>query len=107
MHAPPAEIFRALGDPTRCRIVELLGQAPRSVSELVSEFSMSQPAVSKHLRVLREAEVVRVQSQGRQRIYALAPQPLDDAERWLEAASKAWEDRLARLKAHIEGEEEA
>lgn len=86
--------------------MELLGDAPRSVSELVEEFSISQPAVSRHLRVLREADLVEAHRQGRRRIYGLKPAPLDDAERWLEATAAAWAARLARLKEYVEGEEQ-
>lgn len=106
MFPPPFDSFRALGDPTRCRIIELLGDGPRSVSDLVDEFSVSQPAISRHLRVLREADLVESRRRGRKKIYALRGEALREIERWVEATSRAWAERLARLEPYVEEKSE-
>ncbi len=81
---PLTNTLRALADPTRCKILELLRAGSRSVKELVQHFSMSRPAVSKHLSVLREAELVTSHRQGRQQIYDLDASPLRPVREWLE-----------------------
>src|SRR6266511_3986097 len=79
----PMEVFEALADPTRRRIVELLAHKERSAGELAGHFRVSRPAVSKHLRVLRETGVVRVREVAQKRIYRLEPKALGRAEVWL------------------------
>jgi len=78
---PAADVFRAVADPTRRAMLEFLRGSDRSVSEIGEPFHISQPAVSQHLRVLREAGLVRVKSAGRERRYALDPRPLRLIER--------------------------
>ncbi len=80
---PLSNVLRALADPTRCKILELLQAGSRSVNELAQHFSMSRPAVSKHLSILREAELVSSRRQGRQQIYDLHAEPLGLAREWL------------------------
>jgi DNA-binding transcriptional ArsR family regulator len=99
------EVFEALADPTRRRIVELLAENERSAGELAGQFRVSRPAVSKHLRVLREAGVVDVREEAQKRIYRLEPQELGRAEDWLARHRRFWEQRLDALQAHIEKEE--
>ncbi len=77
-------VLRALADPTRCKILELLQDDSRSVNDLAQHFSMSRPAVSKHLSILREAELVTSRRQGRQQIYDLHAEPLGLAREWLD-----------------------
>jgi DNA-binding transcriptional ArsR family regulator len=79
----PPTIFDVIGDPTRRRIIELVSERERSVGELVIELQMAQPAVSKHLRMLREAGVADVRADGRRRYYALCGAPLEELETWL------------------------
>lgn len=98
------EVFEALGDPTRRRIVELLSEKERSAGELAGHFMVSRPAVSKHLRVLREAGVVGVRLDAQRRIYRLEPQALGSAERWLARHRRFWEQRLDALEAQIDKE---
>jgi DNA-binding transcriptional ArsR family regulator len=76
--------YSALAEPTRRRILELLHGRERSVSELVERFTLTQPAVSKHLLVLREAGLVAVRRDGRRRVYALRPEGLEQIRAWLE-----------------------
>lgn len=77
-------ILRALADPTRCKILELLREGSRSVSELAQHFSMSRPAISKHLAILRDAELVASKRQGRQQIHELHADPLEQVRKWLD-----------------------
>ena len=98
------EVFEALADPTRRRIVELLAKEERSAGELAGHFRVSRPAVSKHLRVLREAGVVQVREEAQKRIYRLEPKALGTAEGWLARHRQFWHQRLDALEAQIEKE---
>jgi DNA-binding transcriptional ArsR family regulator len=98
------EVFEALADPTRRRIVELLAEEERSAGELAGHFRVSRPAVSKHLRVLREAGVVQVREEAQKRIYRLEPKALGTAEGWLARHRQFWQQRLDALEAQIEKE---
>jgi DNA-binding transcriptional ArsR family regulator len=100
----PVEVFEALADPTRRRIVELLAEEERSAGELAGNFRVSRPAVSKHLRVLREAGVVNVREEAQKRIYRLEPKALGMAEGWLARHRQFWQQRLEALEAQIEKE---
>lgn len=98
------EVFEALADPTRRRIVELLAEEERSAGELAGHFQVSRPAVSKHLRVLREAGLVTVREDAQKRIYRLEPKALRRAEGWLARHRQFWQQRLDALEAQIEKE---
>jgi DNA-binding transcriptional ArsR family regulator len=98
------EVFEALADPTRRRIVELLAEEERSVGDLASHFPSSRPAISKHLRVLREAGVVDSRGEAQRRIYRLEPEALGEAEGWLAGQRKFWEQRLDALEARLREE---
>lgn len=102
---PPADldrIFGALSDPTRRALLARLRAGPASVSALAEPFAMSLPAVSRHLRVLEEAGLVRREVQGRVHCLHLAAGPLQSAEDWLAAYRIFWEDRLDRLASFVE-----
>jgi len=86
--------FQALADPTRREIVELLVSGERNAGEIASHFHVSRPAVSRHLRVLREHGLVRAQRVGQQRIYTLDPGPLRELDDWLERYRTFWTARL-------------
>lgn len=79
----PVAQFAALADPTRCRVVELLHERPRPVHELAAAFSISRPAISRHLRVLKEAALVREERQGRENFYSLQRRQLEPLTAWL------------------------
>jgi DNA-binding transcriptional ArsR family regulator len=98
-------VFRAVADPTRRAILDLLLGGERTVGEIAERFAVSRPAVSKHLRVLRGARLVRVRREGRQRLCALDAEPLRAVEAWLDAYRREWPSRLARLRRHVEDEE--
>ena len=91
------ETFRALAQPNRFQIVELLLDGPRPVGDLVERLGLRQPQVSKHLRVLSEAGLVDVQVDAQRRIYGLRAAPLQELEAWLERYRRIWESNFQRL----------
>jgi DNA-binding transcriptional ArsR family regulator len=94
--------FRALAEPNRFQIVELLRDGPRPVGDMVDRLGLRQPQVSKHLRVLSVAGLVDVRVDAQRRIYALRPAPLQELEAWLERFRRLWEDNFQRLDAVLE-----
>jgi DNA-binding transcriptional ArsR family regulator len=99
-----ATTFDVLAEPTRRRILDLLLDRERPVGELVKGLKMSQPGVSKHLRVLREAGLVSVRSDAQRRIYGIRPEPLEEVAEWLEPYRKLWGERLDALERHLDEE---
>ena len=97
------DVFRAIADPTRRAILDRLRAGPAPVNDLAADFAQSRPAISKHLRVLRESRLVTEQKVGRERFYALDPAPLQRAAGWLEGYRTFWQQNLDRLKRHLEG----
>lgn len=95
------EIFEVLADGTRRRILELLATRDHAAGELAREFEISQPAVSRHLRVLREAGVVSARADGQRRLYRLEPDALRDLDAWLASRRRDWERRLDALETHL------
>lgn len=83
-------------------MLELLRERPRPVGELVRQLGLSQPATSKHLRVLRKAGLVTARREAQRRVYGVDPLPLVELERWLEPYRQLWEGRLDALEAHLE-----
>src|SRR5476651_142724 len=97
----------ALVDPTRRRIVELLAQRDRTAGELVAEFDLSAPAISQHLKVLREAGLVTVRAEGQSRVQALNPAGFGDLENWLQKTRSVWSQRLDALERELRAEDAA
>ena len=93
--------FEALAEPTRRRIVELLADGERSAGELAASFETSRPAVSRHLRVLRESGLVRVRGDGQRRLYSLDPAPLEALDAWLDRYRGFWTNRLDALGTEL------
>jgi DNA-binding transcriptional ArsR family regulator len=93
--------YTALAEPHRRKILDLLRGGERSVTDLVARLTLSQPGVSKHLKVLREAGLVEVRPQGKQRWYALRAQPLSEVDEWLEPYRVHWSGRLDALERHL------
>jgi DNA-binding transcriptional ArsR family regulator len=91
----------ALADPIRREVVDLLAQGELAAGELADRFPVSRPAISRHLRVLREAGLVRVRTEGRRRLYALDPGPLRELDDWLERYRDLWAQRLDALDTEI------
>jgi DNA-binding transcriptional ArsR family regulator len=94
--------YAALAEPSRRQILDLLRGGERSVSDLVARLTLSQPGVSKHLKVLRAAGLVEVRPEGRQRWYRLRAQPLAEVDAWLEPYRAHWSSRLDALERHLE-----
>jgi DNA-binding transcriptional ArsR family regulator len=94
--------FEALVDPTRRRILDLLRERPRLVGELVDLLKLSQPLISKHLRVLREAGLVNVRQDAQRRWYELRTEPLAEVDTWLEPFRRQMEERYERLDSLLQ-----
>lgn len=94
--------WTALVDPHRRAVLDLLLQGECSVGELVRRLGLTQPQTSKHLKVLREAGLVRVEQVAQRRIYTVDPAPMTELDAWLAPYRRIWNDRLDRLEAHLE-----
>jgi DNA-binding transcriptional ArsR family regulator len=98
-----ASVFAALGDETRLSVLtKLCNGEPQSISRLTAGTNLSRQAVTKHLRVLANAGVVRSVRVGRESLFELEPQPIEEVRNYLDQVSKQWDDALARLRAHVE-----
>ena len=96
------QLFSALGHPIRLALLERLRHAPGTpVHALATDFAVSRPAISLHLRVLRDARLVREEQRGRERRYRIRPEGFREASRWLEPYESFWDDRLNALDAHL------
>jgi DNA-binding transcriptional ArsR family regulator len=102
-----AALFNAIAEPARRQILELLRGRERSVNELVQRLKLSQPGVSKHLRVLREAGLVSVRPDGRRRWYGLRAEPLAELDEWLAPYREYWGARLDALEQHLDRQEDS
>jgi DNA-binding transcriptional ArsR family regulator len=98
--------FTVLAEPSRRAILDVLRDGDRSVGELVVATALSQPGVSKHLRVLREAGLVHVRPDAQRRIYGLRPEPLIELDAWLEPYRARWSRRLDALERHLDETED-
>jgi DNA-binding transcriptional ArsR family regulator len=97
-----ATTFEVVAEPSRRRILQALQRGERPVGDLVDELGLAQPAVSKHLRVLRDAGLVAVRQDAQRRVYRLVPEPLVEIDDWLTPFREAWGRRLDLLEAHLE-----
>jgi DNA-binding transcriptional ArsR family regulator len=98
-----ASVFAALGDETRLSMLtKLCNGKPQSISRLTTGTTLTRQAVTKHLRVLADAGVVRCTRLGRESLFALEPKPLEELRAYLDQVSKQWDDALARLKSFVE-----
>jgi DNA-binding transcriptional ArsR family regulator len=98
----PEDVFRTVSDPTRRQMLELLAAGERTAAELAQPFEMSQPAISQHLRVLRESGLVDVRKEGRHRIYSLDPRPLREVFDWAQYFEGFWRKKLSALGRELE-----
>jgi DNA-binding transcriptional ArsR family regulator len=98
--------FAALADPTRRAVLDLLRAGMRPAGEIARSFTVSRPAISKHLRILRQAHLVEERREGRHRLYQLNFEPLKSVDSWLEEYRNFWTVNLERLKSFVEGEYE-
>lgn len=97
------DTYRAIADPTRRAILDRLRAGAAPVNALAADFAQTRPAISKHLRVLREARLVREQRVGRERVYRLDPRPLQRIAGWIEGYRSMWQGNLDNLKRHVDG----
>ena len=96
--------FHALADPTRRAVLDLLRRGSQPAGEIAGAFPVSRPAISKHLRLLRRAHLVREHREGRHRVYRLNPEPLRAVDSWLEQYRTFWKMNLTNLKTFVESE---
>lgn len=96
------EVFEVLAEPSRSAILSLLRERERPVGELVHALAVSQPAVSKHLRLLREAQLVETRVDGQRRLYRLRPAPLRAIDDWLDPFRTMWTSSLFALERHLD-----
>jgi len=100
----PADAFAILAEPTRCRILDALRSSDLSVSELVDALAISQPSVSKHLKVLREAGFVSRRTAAQHRIYRIETRPLRALDEWLQPYRDLWSRHLDALERHLDSQ---
>jgi DNA-binding transcriptional ArsR family regulator len=98
----PVDVFAVVAEPTRRRILDLLRVSETSVNELVAQLQISQPAMSKHLKVLREAGFVSSRVAAQQRIYRMEPRRLKAIDEWLEPYRRLWDRHLDALERHLD-----
>ncbi len=105
-HAPSRNeaTFQALADPTRRAVLDLLRGGSQPAGQIASAFPVSRPAISKHLRLLRRAHLVREHREGRHRVYQLNPEPLRAVDSWINQYRVFWTTSLNNLKAFVEAE---
>ncbi|WP_248928858.1 ArsR/SmtB family transcription factor [Paenibacillus hamazuiensis] len=103
--APKHDVFQAIADPTRRELLSLLADNDMPVTVLSGHFPISRTAVSKHLRVLSDAGLVKERKVGRETRYSLSPEPLLELKRWLAFYERFWENKLASLKYLVENED--
>src|SRR5512142_1228077 len=101
-----AVAFEVLAEPNRRRILDLLRVEERPVGDLVAALHVSQPAVSKHLRVLRDAGMVDVRVDAQRRLYRVRPEPLQELDEWLQPYRELWAARLDALERHLDSMDE-
>ncbi|MEL6673258.1 MAG: metalloregulator ArsR/SmtB family transcription factor [Bacteroidota bacterium] len=98
-----ADVFKAIADPVRRDIIGLLAREKMTVKTVADHFSISRPAISRHLRVLRECGLVAIQQQGRERVCQIQPEELAPVFEWMEPYRKMWEAKLDSFEAYLEG----
>jgi DNA-binding transcriptional ArsR family regulator len=97
------DVFEAVAEPTRRAVLGLLARRERSAGEIVTAFpELTQPAVSHHLRILRESQLVAVRADGTKRVYSLRPAALAELDRWLDTYRHFWGERLDDLEEHLD-----
>lgn len=103
-HAASADIFMAIADPTRRALLDQLRSGEQPVKQLAEPFAMSLPAISQHLQILCEANLVQMRKAGRQRLYRLNPEPLKQISDWIAHYEHFWQEKLNVLGTYLEEE---
>ena len=102
MCVPSLVALQVLAEPSRLAILDLLRDGERPVGELVEQLHLTQPTVSKHLRILKEAGLVDVRPDAQRRLYRIRPEPLAELDEWLSSYRQLWTTHLDRLEDHLE-----
>jgi DNA-binding transcriptional ArsR family regulator len=97
------DVFQAIADPTRRQIISLLAKRPLTMNSVAAHFKISRPAVSKHMRILHECELVTLQNRGRERVCEARLAPLKAVADWVSYYDKFWDNKLTGLKKFVEG----
>jgi DNA-binding transcriptional ArsR family regulator len=104
--APKPDVFQAIADPTRRSLLRLLVDQEMPVTVITGHFPMTRTAVSKHLRILSDAGLVKGRKVGRETRYRLEPEPLLELKKWLAYYERFWENKMAALQRYVESDEE-
>ena len=99
-------VFRAIADPTRRSIMSMLADGEQSLGAIASNYEMTRPAVTKHLKILEQGGLIRVRAQGRERLHALQPEALKTVSDWLSFFNQFWDEKLENLKQAVEADDE-
>ena len=98
----PVDVFTALADPTRRKILEMLAnRGPLTATDIYAQFPVSPPAISQHLKILREAKLVQVEKRAQKRIYRINPEAMLDLEDWAKHMAQLWHQRFEIGRAHV------
>ncbi|MDR7071680.1 ArsR/SmtB family transcription factor [Fictibacillus barbaricus] len=100
------DVFKAIADPTRREVLRLLSENERPISEIADHFDITRTAVTKHLQILTDAELIKGRKEGREKIYHLNPEPLTEVQQWLSYYEKFWSNKLSILKHIVENSED-
>ena len=106
MAAAKHDVFQAIAEPTRREILRLLTRKDLSIADITSHFQVSRTAIAKHLQVLSDADLVKAEKAGREKIYHLHPEPLTEIQDWLSYYEKFWSNKLSILRYVVENDEE-
>jgi DNA-binding transcriptional ArsR family regulator len=106
VEAAKHDVFQAIADPTRRKVMRLLADKELPISEICSHFTISRTAITKHLHILSEAELISGKKIGREKIYSLHPEPLKELREWLSYYERFWNNKLSMLKYYVEETED-
>lgn len=106
MSAAKRDVFQAIADPTRRKVLRLLSEQEMPISEITSHFPMSRTAIAKHLQILSDAELVSGRKAGREKLYRLQPEPLTELKQWLSYYEQFWNNKLSMLKHVVENQDD-
>lgn len=95
------DVFQAIADPVRREIIELLAKEPLAVNDVAQKFDISRPAISKHLKILSECDIIAIDKKGRERFCKVQPQKLIPAFLWMEQYKVLWEDKLDSFERYL------
>lgn len=99
------DVFQAIADPTRREVLRLLSEKEMPISKITEHFTMSRTAITKHLHVLTEAKLVSGRKSGREKIFQLHPEPLEEVQQWISFYEKFWNNKLSILKYIVENDD--